>query len=366
MKTAIVILNWNTKDFLKRFLPPLLDSVRNSEGTEVIVADNASEDGSLEMMKEEFPEVRTLAFDKNYGFTGGYNKAFAEIESDLFLLLNSDIEVTEGWIEPLIAWMESHPECGACAPKLHSWQERNMFEYAGAAGGLLDKWGYPFCKGRVMNMLEEDKGQYDSESEAFWASGAALMVRSAAFKEMNGLDERFFAHMEEIDLCWRMQLAGWRVNIVPESTIYHVGGGTLPSTSPFKLFLNFRNNLLMLDNNQAATYALDLFKDGSDIKTSARKGIRKGKRLICFRKLLNILSAAVYAGTFRFKYAEAVLKAHKDFNRLRKPKSAKNIEDFLEKCADKARVYGRYDKWIVWQALTKKNKVFKDIKQKMI
>ena len=245
MKTAVVILNWNTEGFLREFLPGLLHSVRNVEGAEVIVADNASTDGSLKVMKEEFPQVRTLAFDKNYGFTGGYNMAFKEIDSDLFVLINSDIEVTEGWLEPLVRWMQEHPECGACAPKLHSWQEREKFEYAGAAGGHIDLFGYPFCRGRVLKNLETDHGQYDSPADVFWATGACLMVRSSLYRELGGLDERFFAHMEEIDLQWRMQLGGWRIAVEPKAVVYHLGGGTLPA-SPMKIYLNHRNNLAML------------------------------------------------------------------------------------------------------------------------
>ena len=201
MKTAVVILNWNTEDFLREFLPGLLRSAGKVEGAEVIVADNASTDGSLKVMKEEFPQVRTITFDRNLGFTGGYNQAFREIDSDLFVLINSDIEVTEDWLSPLVRWMEDHPECGACAPKLHSWQEREKFEYAGAAGGCLDRYGYPFCRGRVMKRLDTDHGQYDSPADVLWATGACLMVRSNVFGELGGLDERFFAHMEEIDLC---------------------------------------------------------------------------------------------------------------------------------------------------------------------
>ena len=221
MKTAVVILNWNTKGFLEEFLPPLLASVKGCEGAEVIVADNASTDGSPDLMKEKFPQVKTMAFDMNHGFTGGYNKAFEEIEAEYFVLINSDIEVTLGWLQPLVQWMDSHPDCGACAPKLHSWQEREKFEYAGAAGGYIDRFGYPLCRGRVLKSLETDTGQYDSPKDVFWATGACLMVRSKVYKDLGGLDSRFFAHMEEIDLCWRMQLEGWKVTVVPESVVYH-------------------------------------------------------------------------------------------------------------------------------------------------
>ena len=246
-KAVVVILNWNTEGFLRRFLPGLVASM--PEGCEVIVADNASTDGSLRLMASQFPQVRVIALDRNYGFTGGYNRAFLALEDlyEYFLLINSDIEVPpSGWLEPLLAYMDAHPDCGACAPKLHAWQERDSFEYAGAAGGFIDRYGYPFCRGRVLKKLERDYGQYDSPRAVFWASGACLLVRSALYRELGGLDERFFAHMEEIDLCWRMQRAGYHVAVVPASTVWHIGGGTLPPTSPTKLYLNYRNNLLML------------------------------------------------------------------------------------------------------------------------
>ena len=215
MKTAVVILNWNTKGFLEEFLPALISSVEKVDGAEVVVADNASTDGSIELMAEKFPQVKTLSFEKNLGFTGGYNRAFKELCScteapEYFLLINSDIEVPAGWLQPLVDWMDSHPDCGACAPKLHSWQEKEKFEYAGAAGGYLDKFGYPLCRGRVLKELETDHGQYDSPKDVFWATGACLLVRSRVYKELGGLDERFFAHMEEIDLCCDILHWRWR------------------------------------------------------------------------------------------------------------------------------------------------------------
>ena len=196
MKTAVVILNWNTEGFLREFLPGLIRSVEKIEGAEVVVADNASTDGSMDVMRNEFPQVKTLLFEKNLGFTGGYNKAFEQIDSEYFVLINSDIEVTDNWLKPLVDWMDSHPECGACAPKLHSWQERDMFEYAGAAGGYLDRFGYPFCRGRILKRLEKDSGQYDSPTDVLWATGACLLVRSSVYKKLGGLDGRFFAHMD--------------------------------------------------------------------------------------------------------------------------------------------------------------------------
>lgn len=356
MKTAVVILNWNTEGFLKKFLPGLLHSVRNVEGAEVIVADNDSTDGSMELMHEMFPDVRTIEFDNNCGFTGGYNRAFKEIEAEYFLLINSDIEVPEGWLEPLVGWMDSHPECGACAPKLHSWYERDRFEYAGAAGGYIDRYGYPFCRGRIMSQTELDNGQYDSmAAEVFWASGACLMVRSELYDRLGGLDSRFFAHMEEIDLCWRIQLEGYSVCVVPQSTVYHVGGGTLPSTSPFKLFLNYRNNLLMLENNLARTYALRRFRkmfrqNEKAARKAAESGIRKAGRVIMMRRLLDWMSAAVYLASFSFSKAKAVYKAHKDYRRLRRRVNMETVAEFVL-CHKNSTVKGIYDRWIVARSM---------------
>lgn len=359
MKTAIVILNWNTEGFLRDLLPGLLHSIENVEGTEVIVADNASTDGSMKVMEEFFPQVRTIRFDRNHGFTGGYNKAFEQIDSEYFLLINSDIEVTEGWLEPLVKWMEDHPECGACGPKLHSWQEREKFEYAGAAGGYIDRYGYPFCRGRVMKRLETDRGQYDSPADVFWVTGACLMVRSSIYRELGGLDDRFFAHMEEIDLCWRMQLAGYRVTVVPESLVYHIGGGTLPATSPFKLYLNFRNNLLMLENNLAKTFALGLYNDGMPAEKAAAKGYRNARRRITFRKCLDALSALVYLVTFRAACFKSVIKAHRDAAGLNVKTGKADVTRYLE--TSHAQVKGIYRKWIVLSSMLKGESIFGSI-----
>ena len=369
MKTAVVILNWNTEGFLKEFLPGLLRSCDKVEGAEVIVADNASTDGSMEVMKKQFPQVRTLQFERNLGFTGGYNRAFKELDSsddapEYFLLINSDIEVPEDWLEPLVEWMDRHPDCGACAPKLHSWQERDKFEYAGAAGGYLDRFGYPFCRGRILKRIETDRGQYDWPADVFWATGACLMVRSSVYRKLGGLDERFFAHMEEIDLCWRMQLEGWKISIVPESTVYHVGGGTLPATSPFKLFLNYRNNLLMLSNNMARTLALGLVHGGFDIETAAAEGLRNAGRLIRRRMILDGMSAATYILTFKPVCFKAVLKAHKEFRKLRRSETEADILKYLEAYARSAKVTGIYTKWIIASSLLKGDKVFDSIREK--
>lgn len=405
--TAIVILNWNGKRFLEKFLPSLLHSaeVFNSTLTgrsgaddgqkvisdglngktdateiaprhplwaEVIVADNASTDGSMEMMAEKFPSVRTVVFDRNYGFTGGYNRAFRSIRSRYFLLINSDIETPEDWLSPLVGWMESHPECGICAPKLHSWQNREMFEYAGAAGGYIDRFGYPFCRGRVMSRVEKDEGQYDSPADVFWATGACLLIRSSLYDALGGLDERFFAHMEEIDLCWRAQLAGHRVTVVPQSTVYHIGGGTLPQNSPWKLQLNFRNNLLMLDNSLAKTIALkSMVCDTDDTRPASRNaageaagkaaralrraaatGVRKARARIFMRMVLDGCSAAVYLVTLRLSYFSAVVKAHSEYRRLRRGTDVDAVLEYLKSTRGKRpEIKGMSKGWMIPRAL---------------
>ena len=362
MKTAVVILNWNTEDFLRKFLPPLLRSVSKVEGAEVIVADNDSSDGSMAVMKEVFPKVSTIELERNFGFTGGYNKAFDLIDCEYFVLINSDIEVTDGWLEPLVEWMDAHPECGACAPKLHSYQQRDKFEYAGAAGGYIDKFGYPFCRGRVLKRLETDYGQYNEPTDVFWATGACLLVRSRLYRECGGLDERFFAHMEEIDLCWRLQLKGYKITVVPQSVVYHVGGGTLPASSPFKLFLNYRNNLLMLKNNLAQTFALEEYHNGKKPKRAAVKGYRRAKRRIRTRKFLDWLSAGVYLMTFKFDCFESVVKAHKEVKAKSRTMNIQDIMLYLQNCDASTTVNGFYSKWIIPQSFIRGEGIFRYIK----
>ncbi len=243
-KVAIVILNWNGQKMLWEYLPSVLQYSRD-EAT-VYVADNASTDDSLKMLREHFPEVRLIELDRNWGFAEGYNKALRQIEADYYLLLNSDIEVTHHWLTPMIELLDAHEDIAACQPKLLSIFDKDMFEYAGASGGFLDKYGYPFCRGRVFETVERDNGQYDYQTDILWATGAALMIRSKDYWEAGGLDGRFFAHNEEIDLCWRLRIRGRRIVCLPESYVYHVGGGTLPKSNPMKTYLNFRNNLTML------------------------------------------------------------------------------------------------------------------------
>lgn len=248
MKVSVVILNWNGEALLRRFLGSVVQ-YSAGEGIEVVVADNGSTDGSLAYVRDTFPQVRILPLDRNYGFTGGYNRALAQLGSDYFLLLNSDVELRGRWIEPLLEAMEADPSMGAVMPKIRSQRDPRMFEYAGACGGFIDRLGFLFCRGRVLKTVEADEGQYDEQRDIFWASGAAMLVRADLYRRLGGLDEEFFAHMEEIDLCWRLQNAGYRIVAEPRSVVYHVGGATLDETSPFKLFLNFRNSLWMLYKN---------------------------------------------------------------------------------------------------------------------
>lgn len=242
-RLSVVILNWNGRRHLERYLPSV---VAHTEGdAEVVVADNGSTDDSLQWLRLNYPDVRVIRLDRNYGFAGGYNRALREVASEYVLLLNSDVEVTAGWSQPLVEVLDTESDVAAVAPKLLADMERTQFEYAGAAGGFIDYLGYPFCRGRILSNVEEDRGQYDNRRDIFWASGAAMCCRRELFESLGGFDEDFFAHMEEIDLQWRMQLAGWRIVVEPKSVVYHLGGGTLPASSR-KIFLNHRNNLAML------------------------------------------------------------------------------------------------------------------------
>ena len=248
MKTAVVILNWNGEKFLKQFLPSVVNYTDLSVN-EIVVADNGSTDNSIQLLKNEFPEVKTILLDNNYGFAGGYNKALAQIEAEYFLLLNSDVEVTQGWLDTLIEYMDEHRIVAACQPKVRAFYNKEYFEHAGASGGFIDKYGFPFCRGRVFSTVEKDVGQYDGVSEIFWATGACMLIRSEVFRKMGGFDDLFFAHMEEIDLCWRINSRGFKIVCLPQSVVYHVGGGTLNAENPRKTYLNFRNNLLLLYKN---------------------------------------------------------------------------------------------------------------------
>ena len=244
MKIAIVILNWNGRKMLEQYLPSVLEYSRND--ATVIVADNASTDGSLAFLAEHYPKVETIFLDQNYGFAEGYNRVLRQVDAEYYVLLNSDVEVTHHWLEPLVEYMDNHEEVAACQPKLLSFVNRDKFEYAGASGGYIDRYGYPFCRGRLFDTVETDNGQYDYAAPVLWATGACLFIRSKDYWMANGLDGRFFAHNEEIDLCWRLHIMGRQVVCLPDSVVYHLGGGTLPKGNPRKTFLNFRNNLTML------------------------------------------------------------------------------------------------------------------------
>ncbi len=246
-KIAIVILNWNGVHFLERFLPKVIETSKNQ--TEIIVIDNASTDSSIEFMQQEHPDIRLILNEKNFGFAGGYNTGLKQIDAEYYIILNSDIEVGESWISPIITFMDKHHEVAACQPKILSYNEPKLFEYAGAGGGFIDSYGYPFCRGRIFQHLEEDNKQYDQKQEVFWASGACLFIRAKEFHDVGGFDEDYFAHMEEIDLCWRLKQKGKQIYCIPESKVYHVGGGTLPNNSAFKTYLNMRNNLCMVYKN---------------------------------------------------------------------------------------------------------------------
>ncbi len=284
---SIVILNWNGKEFLNQFLPALL-RYSDHPGAEIVIADNGSTDDSVPFLKKHYPEIKLLILDENYGFSGGYNRALEQLDSTYFLLLNSDIEVTEGWLAPLMTKIEEE-RVAACTSKIKDIHKRTHFEYAGAAGGYLDKFGYPFCRGRIFDHLEEDRGQYDDTREIFWGSGACLLVRADLYREAGGLDERFFAHMEEIDLCWRLKRMGYEIHYVPQSTVYHVGGGTLERGDPTKTFLNFRNNLLLLYKNLPS-------------------GMRE--RIIFIRMLMDGISAVRFLIQGALREFSAVIRAH--------------------------------------------------------
>jgi hypothetical protein len=256
-KVAVVILNYNGKDFLRKFLPPLIE--RTGDDAEIWVADNNSLDGSIEVMTDEFPDVKLIENHYNAGFAGGYNMALQQIEADYYVLLNSDIEVTEGWVKPVIKQMEKDEKIAACQPKILAYHDKEEFEYAGASGGFIDKYGYPFCRGRVFQVLEKDEGQYNDSIDIFWATGACLFVRSDVYHRYGGLDQDFFAHMEEIDFCWRLKNEGYRIMVCPSSTVYHVGGGTLPKRSARKTYLNFRNNLALLFKNIPSNQLFQVF-----------------------------------------------------------------------------------------------------------
>lgn len=280
---------------LRSFLPSVV-RFSEADGAVVYVADNGSTDASVEMLRRDFPSVRLVLLKENHGFADGYNLALQAIEAEYVVLLNSDVEVTEHWLEPLVGYMDIHPEVAACQPKILSWRQREMFEYAGAAGGFLDRYGYPYCRGRIMGVVERDAGQYDDVVPVFWATGAALFVRLHDYRRAGGLDGRFFAHMEEIDLCWRLRARGRQIVCVPQSVVYHVGGATLKKENPRKTFLNFRNNLIMLYKNLPSEELVPVMR---------------------VRAFLDYVAALVFLLKFQFSNASAVIRARREYRLLR-------------------------------------------------
>ncbi|HEX3933362.1 MAG TPA: glycosyltransferase family 2 protein [Puia sp.] len=331
---AIVILNFNGRRYLEQFLPFV--TANTCLGGEVIIADNGSTDDSLAFLQAHYPDLRVIVLDRNYGFAGGYNMALQQVESDYYVLLNSDVEVTPGWMEPIVGLMESDAGIGACQPKIRMYADRDSFEYAGAAGGWLDYLGYPFARGRIFDVCEKDEGQYNDTVPVFWASGAALFIRSKLWHELEGLENFFFAHQEEIDLCWRMQLAGYKVYCCPQSVVFHVGGGTLPKGNERKVFLNFRNNLIMMA--KCLPVEQWLWK-------------------IPFRFLLDSVSAwkSLFAG--EAVYFWAILEAHLAFFKWLVVSRKKSL--FPAK--KRGKLLGWYTGSVVWQYFVKGKKTFAEI-----
>ena len=324
-KISVVILNWNGVGMLQKFLPGVI-KYSQGEGVEVCVADNGSTDESVSWLRTYCPNVRLIVLDKNYGFADGYNKALEQVEAEYVVLLNSDVEVASRWLEPMVAYLDAHPEVAACQPKIRSERNKEYFEYAGASGGYLDKYGYPFCRGRIFDVVEKDNGQYDSVVPVFWATGAALFIRLKDYWEAGGLDGRFFAHMEEIDLCWRLGSRGRGLVCVPQSVVFHVGAATLKKESPRKTFLNFRNNLLML------------------YKNLPEKELNK---LLWIRGLLDIVAMMVFFLKGEKENAKAVIQARKEFKLLRPSFAASREENLKHAVTDD--VQGKCSFSILWK-----------------
>lgn len=322
---AVVILNWNGRSFLEQFLPSV--TAHSPSWAEIIIADNASTDDSVSWLQKNYPQLRIIRNKTNGGFAQGYNEALAQVDSEYFVLLNSDVEVTPGWLEPLIALMDERKDVAACQPKLRAFHAKQQFEYAGASGGFIDKWGYPFCRGRLFDTYENDEAQYDDTTEVAWATGACLVIRKSDWNEVKGLDADFFAHMEEIDLCWRLRNRGRKIFVVPASVVYHVGGGTLNKTSPRKTYLNFRNNLVLITKNHAPGFLW--------IK-------------IFLRLCLDGIAGAKFFFSGDFAHCFAVLKAHFSFygmigSTLRKRKSEQqHIASYSETCIYNGNIVREY------------------------
>lgn len=331
-KLAIVILNYNGEEMLKRFIPTLLNC---SGDAEIVVADNASDDNSVATIQRCHPEVRIITLQKNWGFAEGYNRALKHVDAKYYLLLNSDVEVTEGWLDPLLSIMEADPSIAACQPKLLDYKRKTHFEYAGASGGFMDCYGYPYCRGRIFDTVEEDKGQYDTPCEIFWATGAALLVRSNCYWEVGGLDGRFFAHMEEIDFCWRLRARGHRIVCIPQSAVFHVGGATLSRSNPRKTFLNFRNNLLMLYKNLPA---------------------QRLRRVMMMRAFLDYVAAVKFLLSGDIKDFKAVVKARREYRKMRHDFLPDRIENI--RCAVCENIPQMSNRSILWEYYVKGNRLF--------
>ncbi|MBR1809758.1 MAG: glycosyltransferase family 2 protein [Paludibacteraceae bacterium] len=312
MRCSVIILNWNGEKWLRKFLPSVVATTKG-EGIEVVVADNGSTDSSLQVL-QEFPTVRVITFDQNHGFAEGYNRAINQIDAEYVVLLNSDVETTGEWLLPLLEYMDSHSDTAACQPKILSWRSKEaqdehiQFEHAGAAGGYIDSLGYPYCRGRILGYAETDHGQYDTTTECFWATGACLLIRTNIYKECGGLDAGFFAHMEEIDLCWRLQCRGWKVACVTESVVYHVGGGALDYENPRKTYLNFRNNLLMLYKNLPASRLWWVMP---------------------VRFVLDYVAMMQALFTSKTQNAKAIIDARKDYHKMKADYKEKRNENML-------------------------------------
>lgn len=337
MSVAVVILNWNGRDMLAKYLPSVVE-FSSLPGVEIVVADNGSTDDSLDYLSEKFPMVRQIILPENYGFAEGYNRALRQIDADYFVLLNSDVEVTANWLSPLYNYLEAHEEVVACQPKIRSVVNPEYFEHAGAAGGFLDKYAYPFCRGRIFSEVEKDEGQYDTVKEVFWATGACLFIRAKDYFDAGGLDGTFFAHMEEIDLCWRLRSRGKQIICHPESVVYHYGGGTLNVDSPRKTFLNFRNNLLMIYKNQSEK---TLFK------------------ILFVRFFLDLLAAMMFLVKMDWENFKSVLKAIVEFYCIKAKYKAKREENLSLQIEQN--VVERWNGSIVWAFYAKKVKKFSDL-----
>ncbi len=311
-KLSVVILNWNGRRMLEQFLPSVC-LYSDMKECEIVVADNYSTDDSISFLNANYPGIRQILLDRNYGFAEGYNRTLNQLDSEYFVLLNSDVEVTAGWLEPVVKYLDEHPEAAACQPKIRAYADKSRFEHAGACGGFIDMFGYPFCRGRILNVIEEDAGQYDTVTDVFWATGAALFVRAEEFRKNGGLDGNFFAHMEEVDFCWRLRSRGRRVVCVPQSVVYHLGGGTLNVENPRKTFLNFRNNLLMIYKNELPG---------------------KVRKVLLTRFFLDYVAAFMFLLKGDVPNCKAVFSARKEFGRMKplyRNIRQKNMEQTINK-----------------------------------